>query len=186
VDYTVFDILDGENVDVVGDAHNLSDFFEAAAFDYIVSTSVFEHLSMPWKVAIEMNRVLKIGGQAMIQTHQSIGMHDLPWDFFRFSDSAWDGIFNAKTGFKIVQKIVDHENYILPFIIRPDQIDAEKSAGFEVSLVIVEKISNSNLDWDVNQSEILTSFYPTHDDGSDPKIRELMSLGKIKLKKLLS
>jgi hypothetical protein len=161
VDYTVLDIIPGENVDVVGDAHNLSRYFGENSFDYIVSISVFEHLSMPWKVALEMNKVLKIGGKAMILTHQSIGLHDFPWDFFRFSDSAWDGIFNSKTGFKILHRILDHENFILPFLIRPIMLDAEKSAGFEVSLVIVEKVSECSLEWGVEQAEILATSYPT-------------------------
>ena len=180
-DYTVLDIIPGENVDVLGDAHNLSMYFEADSFDYIVSTSVFEHLSMPWKVALEMNRVLKIGGKAMIQTHQSIGMHDVPWDFFRFSDSAWDGIFNIKTGFKITDRVLDHENFVLPFVIRPGQLDAEKSAGFEVSLVIVEKISDSILQWNVNQEDILGTTYPTHEEGSNPKFRALLARGIVKI-----
>jgi SAM-dependent methyltransferase len=182
----VLDIIPGENVDVVGDAHNLSSYFEADSFDYIVSTSVFEHLSMPWKVALEMNKVLKPGGKAMIQTHQSIGMHDLPWDFFRFSDSAWDGIFNKKSGFKIIERVLDHENFILPFIIRPDQIDAEYSAGFEVSLVVVEKISNTLLEWNVNQVDILETNYPTHEDGNNPKFRELLARGLLKVEKFFS
>ena len=186
VNYTVVDILPGENVDVVADAHNLSNHFQSNTFDYIVSTSVFEHLSMPWKVALEMNRVMKMGGKAMIQTHQSIGMHDLPWDFFRFSDAAWDGIFNPKSGFRIVKRVLDHENYVLPFIIRPDQINAEKSAGFEVSLVVVEKISETQLSWEVNQNEIISSSYPSHEDGNDPKLRELLVHGIAKVRKLIT
>ena len=87
---------------VVADAHQLSSVLPASYFDAVTSTAVFEHLVMPWKVAIEMNRVMKVGAWAFIYTHQTIGMHDLPWDYFRFSDNAWKGIFNRHTGFEII------------------------------------------------------------------------------------
>ncbi|WP_373690468.1 methyltransferase domain-containing protein [Sphingobium sp. DEHP117] len=64
-------------------------FFEASSFDAVYSVSVFEHLLMPWKVALEMNRVLRMGGIAYIHTHQTLGLHDMPWDFWRFSDTSW-------------------------------------------------------------------------------------------------
>jgi hypothetical protein len=163
-DYTVLDIVPGDNVDVVGDAHKISSHFPVDTFDYVVSTSVFEHLSMPWKAAVEMNKVLKLGGKAMVQTHQSLGMHDLPWDFFRFSDTSWDGIFNEKTGFKVLKRVIDHENFILPFLLRPSMTNAESSAGFEVSLVIVQKISNTNLVWDVDPDEVIPGSYPVAKD----------------------
>ncbi len=62
---TVFDIAPGDDVDVVGDAHELSKFFPSNHFDFIYCVSVFEHLFMPWKVVLEMNRVLKPGDAPM-------------------------------------------------------------------------------------------------------------------------
>src|SRR6266446_636421 len=44
LNYTGFDIKDGENVDVVGDAHRLTSMFERGQFDFAYSISVFEHL----------------------------------------------------------------------------------------------------------------------------------------------
>jgi len=164
VEVTVLDILEGQNVDVVGDAHELSKYFKKEYFDVIYSFAVFEHLLQPWKVALEMNKVLKKGGIGFIFTHQTIGMHDLPWDYFRFSDSAWDGIFNKYTGFEIIDRSLDFEQYILPFILRPGKEDAEKSVGFEGSTVLVKKISNSNLSWDVQSSQIVTTNYPDKKD----------------------
>lgn len=170
--YVVLDILEGENVDVVGDAHELSELFPANHFDYVISISVFEHLLMPWKVAVEMNRVLKIGGKALIQTHQTIGMHDIPWDFWRFSDTAWDAIFNQKTGFRIIDRVIDFENFIIPFVMRPGKMDAEGSAGHEVSMVIVEKISDAIVDWPVRTGEITETSYPDSEDGSTGSLYE--------------
>ena len=53
-DYTGVDILRGENVDLVCDAHQLSRFI-SSKYDFVFSVSVFEHLMMPWKVAIEQS-----------------------------------------------------------------------------------------------------------------------------------
>ena len=60
--YTGMDILAGENVDVVGDAHKLSKLFPEKRFRAVMSFSVLEHLLMPWKFAIELNRVMELGG----------------------------------------------------------------------------------------------------------------------------
>src|ERR1044072_7003937 len=67
---TVLDVLPGENVTVVGDAHQMTALFPPATFDFVQSVSVFEHLVMPWKVALEMNRVMKLGALAFVFTHQ--------------------------------------------------------------------------------------------------------------------
>jgi hypothetical protein len=165
-DVTVFDILPGDNVDVVGDAHELSSYFNKNSFDAIYSVSVFEHLIMPWKVILEINKILKNDGIGFIFTHQTIGMHDLPWDFFRFSDAAWDGLLNIHTGFKILDRSLDLTQYIIPFILRPDKLDCEKSAGFEGSAVLFQKISSTKLNWNVKTADIIQTNYPEGNDGS--------------------
>ena len=48
--YTGFDLYDGVNVEVVGDAHNLSQYFDKQ-YDLIFCSAVFEHFAMPWIVA---------------------------------------------------------------------------------------------------------------------------------------
>lgn len=156
---TVLDIIEGQNVNVVADAHEMSQVFEQNSFDAVFSVSVFEHLLMPWKVALEINKVLKPGGYGFIFTHQTIGMHDCPWDFFRFSDSAWDGLFNEMTGFRIVGRALDYPQYIVPFLLRENKIDAEKAVGFEGSTVLFEKIADSKLSWDANLKSIIKHQY---------------------------
>ena len=71
LEYVGLDIVPGENVDLVGDAHELSRLFPPESFDAIFTMSVFEHLMMPWKAVIEMNRVLKPGGLVMVTSHQT-------------------------------------------------------------------------------------------------------------------
>jgi len=157
---TVLDILPGENVDVVGDAHAMASILPNESFDALYSVSVFEHLMMPWAVALQMNRVLKPRGIAYIATHQTLGMHDLPWDFWRFSDTAWDAIFNRYTGFEIVDRQLDYAQFVIPFIWSPGKQDAEHSAGYEVSAVLVRKTSEPTVAWDVVAADLTATSYP--------------------------
>tara|TARA_B100001093_G_scaffold519641_1_gene609609 strand:+ start:1344 stop:2375 length:1032 start_codon:yes stop_codon:yes gene_type:complete len=168
-DVTVLDIIDSENVDIVGDAHNLSSYFEPDYFDAIVSSSVFEHLHSPWKVVLEMNKILKKNGLIFISTHQSVGIHDQPWDYFRFSEYSWKSLFNKSTGFKILDVSMTYPNYIISHLFRPELLNAEKSAGFELSQVFASKESNSNLSWDVETNSIIDDEYPDVEDSFDPE-----------------
>ncbi len=101
--YTGFDYYPGENVDIVGDAHNLSQYFDKK-FDLIFSSAVFEHLAMPWKVALEIIKLLKPGGYVFIETHYSFGSHERPWHFFQYSEEALNILFPKKFGMKCIKK----------------------------------------------------------------------------------
>jgi hypothetical protein len=158
---TVFDIVADPGVHVVGDAHELSRHFPAGHFDALHCRSVLEHTLMPWKVAIEAAKVLRLGGVGYFLTHQTTGMHDIPWDFWRVSDSAWEALFNHHTGFRILDRAVAHECYVIPHRWRPDAEHAENAAGFESSAVLVEKIAEPNVDWPVKLSSLLQTSYPT-------------------------
>jgi SAM-dependent methyltransferase len=100
--YTGFDFHQGENVDVVGDAHRLSDYFAPNSFDVVYSAAVFEHLAMPWVVAEEITKVLRVGGVACILTHFSYGEHEVPWHFFQFNSTGLEALFNESLGFKTI------------------------------------------------------------------------------------
>lgn len=101
--YTGFDIYPGENVDVVGDAHKLSSFFDCK-FDLIYSSAVFEHLAMPWIVSTEIIKLLKPGGYVFIETHYSYSSHERPWHFFQFSENALNILFPEEFGIKCLKK----------------------------------------------------------------------------------
>jgi len=156
---TVFDIHPAPGVDVVGDAHELSSHFPDGHFDAVHCRSVLEHIAMPWKLVIEVARVLRPGGVGIFHTHQTVGMHDLPWDFWRFSDSAWDALFNAATGFRVVDRALAYECFIIPMRWRPG-VEYEKAGGFEASSVMVEKVGEPTVSWPVRMKDILTSSYP--------------------------
>lgn len=102
--YTGFDYYPGNNVDVVGDAHKLSTYFDKEQkFDLIYSTAVFEHLAMPWVVAQEISKLLKVGGMLFIETHFSYSSHERPWHFFQFSDMGLRALFSPALGFECIE-----------------------------------------------------------------------------------
>ena len=102
-DYVGFDFYEGENVDVVGDAHKISSYFnDDAKFDLIFSSAVLEHLHMPWVVAQEIQKLLKVGGYLFVETHFSFSYHEGPWNFFQFSNMGLRALFNSGMGFDLV------------------------------------------------------------------------------------
>jgi hypothetical protein len=160
--YTGFDIVAGENVDCVGDAHALSRMLPNNHFDVVFSVSVWEHLSMPWVVSLELNRVMKVGGMAMINTHQSWPSHEEPWDYFRFSDYSWDALFNADTGFEIVTRGTG-----IPCVMGASQFHPSIHAcrvdwhyGYFATRCVAKKIGESSLAWPVNPEIISKGNYP--------------------------
>ncbi|MBM3547173.1 MAG: class I SAM-dependent methyltransferase [Alphaproteobacteria bacterium] len=158
--YTGLDIVPGPNVDVVGDAHRLSTLFPAASFDAVSLFSVIEHLLMPWKVVIELNRVLKAGATGLVITHQCWPMHDRPADHWRFSDTAWPALFNRHTGFEIVRAALGSPAFVVPLRCNPFTNFGGPPESFLASSVLFRKTGETTLDWPVDAEEIGVAAYP--------------------------
>ena len=107
-EFTGFDFYAGKNVDVVGDAHQLSKYFEAESFDLVISNSCFEHFAMPWQVSHEIVKVLKTGGIVFVETHFSFSSHERPWHFFQFSDKAMEVLFPRAMGIEVIESGVSN------------------------------------------------------------------------------
>ena len=100
--YIGVDAFAGPNVDVVGDAHRLSELIEPASIDIVYSHSVVEHLVSPRRFLYEANRVLRRGGLFVAFAPVSWALHAEPWDFWRISPHAWRAMFHAASGFELV------------------------------------------------------------------------------------
>jgi SAM-dependent methyltransferase len=159
-DVTVTDIIADESVDMVTDVHRMSTDLGTDRFDFAMCISVFEHLLMPWKAALEINRVLKPGGLILVQTHQTVGLHDTPWDYYRFSDESWKGLFNRQTGFHIERTLMSNFQHIVPLHFHGVYPGFEGAGGFNDSAMIARKIGVSALAWPVELREIIQSEYP--------------------------
>lgn len=102
--YIGFDFYDGNNVDIVGDAHRLFSYFGSdEKFDLIYSSACFEHFAMPWIVATEIAKLLKVGGTVFVETHFSFISHERPWHFFHYTDMALRTLFPPANGFECVE-----------------------------------------------------------------------------------
>ena len=102
--YVGFDYYPGHNVDVVGDVHQLSSYFEEGEqFDLIYSSACFEHFAMPWLVAPQIAGLLKVGGILFVETHFSYASHERPWNFFQFSDMGLRVLFSEALGFECIE-----------------------------------------------------------------------------------
>ena len=100
-EYVGFDYYPGENVDIVGDVHKISSYFnKGEQFDVIYSSACFEHFAMPWVVATEIAKLLKVGGILFVETHFSFVAHERPWNFFQFSDMGLKVLFSPALGFE--------------------------------------------------------------------------------------
>ncbi len=162
-EYVGLDIIQGENVDVVGEIHQVSRYFDEGRFDFVYCVATFEHLAMPWKAVLEINKVMAPGGWLYIGTHPTWPPHERPWDFWRFSEEAFRVLLNPATGFEILECSAGLPCAIVPFGDEPAMRGlCEQPANLGIS-VIAKKIgpSDRRLAWDVEVSEILDTTYPS-------------------------
>ena len=81
------DLSEGPGVDqVVGLGESLP--FDAASFDLVVASSVFEHDIQFWNTFLEMSRVMKPGGYLLLIMPSQGAFHRYPLDAFRFYPDA--------------------------------------------------------------------------------------------------
>lgn len=164
-EYVGFDFYPGENVDVVGDAHRLSSYFaENERFDIIYSSACFEHFAMPWVVACEIAKMLKVGGYVFVETHFSYSSHERPWHFFQFSDMALKVLFSQALGFECIEAGMSNPIVGRFSSLADDYLKCKIVTGLYCHAEYLgRKVSDiGNLDWtQVRLTEIVgTTMYP--------------------------
>jgi SAM-dependent methyltransferase len=75
-------------VDVIASAEDLP--FQDATFDCIICTEVLEHCADPDRALAEMSRVLRPGGRIFLTTPFLVALHEMPYDFYRYTPSAFE------------------------------------------------------------------------------------------------
>lgn len=168
-DYVGFDYYEGDNVDVVGDAHHLSSYFNEK-FDLIFSSAVFEHIAMPWVVSMEIIKLLNIGGYVFIETHYSFSRHEFPWHFFQFSENALNVLFPEKFGIHCIKKGVcnplqnaEFSEYASPYL--KGRMVGALYCHSEFLGRKIREVSEDCLNWaDVRTPDVVNgTMYPKHD-----------------------
>lgn len=109
-DWVMSDFMDGLDVDVVSDCHDLKEF-DDESFDAFVAISTWEHLERPWEAGVAVARVLKPGGICFVMTHQCFPIHGYPQDFFRYTEQglvsvlSTGGMEKVATGYQYPAKL---------------------------------------------------------------------------------
>jgi SAM-dependent methyltransferase len=159
-EYSSMDIVAGPNVDYVGDAHDLLATFAPESFDAVLADQVFEHLHAPWKVVLEINRVLKVGGSVYVCSPSAFPLHAEPWDFFRFSDHSWHSLFNAATGFRVDATELSEPMMITPRVTAAPFVMVNTGRGYMMSSVVATKISEPTVTWEAAPVADSQVWYP--------------------------
>ena len=81
-----YSLHDQRKIDILASADDLP--FADATFDCILCTEVLEHCADPLASLREMHRVLRPGGAVFLTTPFSVGIHEAPYDFYRYTPFA--------------------------------------------------------------------------------------------------
>jgi SAM-dependent methyltransferase len=95
-EWTGIDIVDGPGVDIVANAHDLTEHFADGCADLVVCVEQLEHDSHPANTFAEIRRILAPGGILLLTTRAHGFVHHHPPDYFRFTDE--DLCYLAITG----------------------------------------------------------------------------------------
>lgn len=99
-EYRSCDAVKNKNIDDICNVLNLK--YPPESFDTVISTQVMEHVKSPYKMAVEVYKVLKPSGKAIITAPFLIPMHSDPGDYFRFTAKGLSEIFK-QSGFTIIE-----------------------------------------------------------------------------------
>lgn len=84
--------LQGEDLDIVGDAHDPGAVDEAS-LDTVVLFNVLEHCERPWQVVDNIYRWLKPDGQVFCMVPNAQRVHRVPQDYWRIFPDALNSLF---------------------------------------------------------------------------------------------
>lgn len=163
------DIHDAEGVDVVADAHYLSQAIAPGTLDGVFSKAVLEHIAAPWLLAAEINKVLRIGGLTFHALPQTFPVHEMPNDFWRMTDEALKVLFSPALGFEVIEAGMAIPMQILPppSLRNGLRLRMPQHPGFCASHVIARKVADipeGTVRWPMRQDELQTRSiaYPAH------------------------
>lgn len=98
--YVAFDMVAGQNIDMVGDAHHPP--FQDKSFDTIIMTQVLEHIAHPEIIFKELFRMLRSSGHCVITAPFLIPYHADPHDYYRYTPEGL-ALLAKGAGFDIVE-----------------------------------------------------------------------------------
>lgn len=87
------------HIDIKSDVHDMP--IKDNSFDYILCTSVLEHLQYPQKAFREFARVLRKNGKLFLSVPLTAGEHHEPFDYYRFTKYGLQ-LLAKESGFRVI------------------------------------------------------------------------------------
>lgn len=158
--YIGLDTSPGENVDLVGDAHKLTELFDLESIDIIYSDDVLEHLINPFVLVNQANQILKMGGLFIAKVPTTWPLHAEPCDYWRFSTHAWKSLLNSRSGFEVLGTREIGSASVVPSTIDPlISANTQYAPAPLFTVVLAKKISISlNAEGNLNHNEFIGSY----------------------------
>jgi hypothetical protein len=153
--YLGIDSVEGPNVDLVVDAHTLSEALPRRYFDAAFSLATFEQLAMPWVVAAELNRVLRTGALVYVAARHASPVDGRQADYFRFSEHSWAALFNRYSGFEVCAVASGEPARIVANAAHAAALGFDDRPAFLASAVLARKIGETDLRWDAPVAELV-------------------------------
>ena len=133
------DASSGVNVDLVGDAHQLSKLLDLESIDIVYSDDVIEHLIDPFAFVVQANKVLKLNGLFIAKVPTTWPLHAEPCDFWRISSHAWKGLMNSRTGYEILASREIGASAVVPSILSANISAITQYAPAPLFTIVVAK-----------------------------------------------
>jgi SAM-dependent methyltransferase len=132
VEYALF-----RHTDIVADAHSLP--FDDNTFTAVICMNAFEHYSSPDKVADELYRVLKPGGQIFLHTAFLQPLHESPHHYYnttRFGLEEWMKSFD-------IEELKVSDNFVPCYTLAWLASEAEAALRHDISDAAADKFSSA-------------------------------------------
>jgi SAM-dependent methyltransferase len=131
-------------VGIVCDAHWLP--FATGSFDLILSTEMLEHTLEPQRIIDEMRRVLRPGGRMLLTTRFIFPLHDVPGDYYRFSNYALTHLFRDWSSARIEAEATTLETIGVLLHRMAIQCEFKAQRVIRLALLVASRLIG-RLDW---------------------------------------
>lgn len=98
LDFAISDYHQGHQLDLTWDGKTIP--LDSASIDTVFMTEVLEHVHKPGEMLLEIRRVLKQGGILFLTVPFTWPMHELPYDYHRFTPIALEA-YLIEAGFDV-------------------------------------------------------------------------------------
>lgn len=140
--------VEGKNykrMDLVTDLVDLG--IKDNSLDAVINIQVIEHIREPAQLIVQMARVLKPGGSLYLSCPQNWGVHEAPYDFYRFTRYALEDLFHgAGLEVRSIEPMGGYFCLMGKLLSRlPYQLDEPVQGGirrflFKISFVLLKEI----------------------------------------------